>query len=99
MSDATPSRRHVLSAAAAAASAAALAFSPAADAADDAPAGKPAVTRPNRIGISTYSFWQFQHQDLRDIEKCIDMSAEWGFDAVELLHRQMSEEWPGNGYL
>jgi L-ribulose-5-phosphate 3-epimerase len=92
-----PSRRHLLSSAAVAAGA--LAVAPLTRGADDAPTAKPAVTTPNRIGISTYSFWQFQHEDLRDIEKCIDMAADWGFDAVELLHRQMSEEWPGNGYL
>jgi sugar phosphate isomerase/epimerase len=51
----------------------------------------------NRISVSTYSFWQFRNQDLRDIEKCIDLSAEWGFDGVELLHRQMENE--ENSYL
>src|SRR3954470_14781565 len=96
MSHPSTSRRQFLCSAAAVAGAAAI-TSPA-GAAEEA-AAKPAVTLPNRIGISTYSFWQFQHEDLRDIEKCIDMSADWGFDAVELLHRQMTEEWPGNGYL
>jgi len=49
----------------------------------------------NRIAVSTYSFWQFNRRDLRDIEKCIDLSAEWGFDGVELLHRQMESEEKG----
>lgn len=49
----------------------------------------------NHIGISTYSFWQFKNEALRDIEKCIDLSAEWGFDGVEILHRQMTSEEPG----
>ena len=53
------------------------------------PMGNP---RGNRIGVSTYSFWQFRHQDLRDIERCIDLAAEWGFDGVEILHRQMTDE-------
>ena len=48
--------------------------------------------QPNRIGVSTYSFWQFRRRDLRDIEKCIDLAAEMGFDGVELLHRQMEDE-------
>ncbi|QVL34755.1 sugar phosphate isomerase/epimerase [Telmatocola sphagniphila] len=48
--------------------------------------------KPNRIGISTYSFWQFKNKDWRDIEKNIDQAAEWGFDAVEILHRQMENE-------
>lgn len=49
----------------------------------------------NRIGISTYSFWQFKNEAYRDIEKCIDLSAELGFDGVEILHRQMTNEEPG----
>lgn len=53
--------------------------------------------RGNRIAVSTYSFWQFQHQDLRDVEACINRSAEMGFDGVEILHRQMENE--ENGYL
>jgi L-ribulose-5-phosphate 3-epimerase len=51
----------------------------------------------NRIAVSTYSFWQFRHKDLRDIERCIDLSSEWGFDGVEILHRQMEKE--DKGYL
>src|SRR5262245_14172102 len=51
----------------------------------------------NRIAVSTYSFWQFRHQDLRDIEQCIDLAGEWGFDGVEILHRQMQSE--DKGYL
>ena len=46
----------------------------------------------NRISVSTYSFWQFRNQDLRDIRKCIELAAEWGFDGVEILHRQMENE-------
>src|SRR5688572_9976287 len=49
----------------------------------------------NRFAVSTYSFWQFNRRELRDIEKCIDLAAEWGFDGVELLHRQMENEEPG----
>lgn len=49
----------------------------------------------NPIAVSTYSFWQFRHEDLQDIEKCIDLAAEWGFDGVEILHRQMTNEEPG----
>src|SRR5688572_28665021 len=51
--------------------------------------------RRNPIAVSTYSFWQFRHEELRDIEKCIDLAAEWGFDGVEILHRQMTSEEPG----
>ena len=49
----------------------------------------------NHLGISTYSFWQFKNEAYRDLEKCIDLSAEWGFDGVEILHRQMTNEEPG----
>jgi sugar phosphate isomerase/epimerase len=53
--------------------------------------------RGNRIVVSTYSFWQFRRRHLRDIEKCIDLAADMGFDGVELLHRQM--ENASNDYL
>jgi sugar phosphate isomerase/epimerase len=53
--------------------------------------------RPNRIGVSTYSFWQFRNEKLRDIEACIDLASEMGFDGVEILHRQMTDE--GNATL
>jgi L-ribulose-5-phosphate 3-epimerase len=56
-----------------------------------APAADPPA-RPNRIGVSTYSFWQFKHTDRRDIETCIDLAADMGFDGVEVLHRQMTAE-------
>jgi L-ribulose-5-phosphate 3-epimerase len=49
----------------------------------------------NRIGVSTYSFWQFNRRALRDVEKCIDLAAEMGFDGVEILHRQMTDESDG----
>ncbi len=48
--------------------------------------------RANRMAVSTYSFWQFRHNDLRDIGKCIDLAAEMEFDGVEILHRQMENE-------
>jgi L-ribulose-5-phosphate 3-epimerase len=52
---------------------------------------------PNRIGLASYSLWQFQHDDLRDMEKNIDLAAEWGFAGVEVLHHQLERE--DNGYL
>jgi sugar phosphate isomerase/epimerase len=48
--------------------------------------------RANRMAVSTYSFWQFRHKELRDIGTCIDLAAEMGFDGVEILHRQMTDE-------
>lgn len=57
-------------------------------------ANAPASSKRSRIAISTYSFWQFRHEALRDVEKCIDLASEFGFDAVEILHRQMTNETP-----
>ena len=74
--------------------AAAAVLAPAAAAAEQQSA---AARAGNRIAVSTYSFWQFRHADLRDIDKCIDLAGEWGFDAVEILHRQMTSE--DKGYL
>jgi sugar phosphate isomerase/epimerase len=57
---------------------------------------KPPVP-PNRIGTSTYSFWHFgknQH-DIRDVDKCIDLAADMGFDAVEILQQQLTDTSPG----
>jgi sugar phosphate isomerase/epimerase len=72
----------------------AVATTAAAGRAEDAPS-RP--KRPNRIAVSTYSFWQFRRNDLRDIETCIDLAADMGFDGVEILHRQMQDE--SNAYL
>ena len=47
----------------------------------------PVSVRPNRIGISTYSFWRFLDNSRVKIEDCIRHSAGMGFDAVEILHR------------
>ena len=44
------------------------------------------------ISVSTYSFWQFRHNHLRNLETCIDLAGDMGFDAVEILHRQMENE-------
>lgn len=52
---------------------------------------------PNRIAVSTYSFWRFKEDSKLSIERCIDEAARMGFDAVELLHIQMESE--EHGYL
>ena len=59
----------------------------AANAADEAglvPLPKQAPSRGNSMAVSTYSFWQFGRgpgrQELRDVEKCIDLAAEMGFE-------------------
>ncbi|MGA0845763.1 MAG: sugar phosphate isomerase/epimerase family protein [Luteolibacter sp.] len=45
--------------------------------------------RTNRIGISSYSFWGFNRDDLRPIEICIEHAARIGFDGFEILQRQL----------
>jgi sugar phosphate isomerase/epimerase len=82
----TLDRRRFLASATAAACAAAVPTTPAA--AED----KPAPKKTNPIGVSTYSFWQFRHRDLRDVSQCLDLAADMGFDGVEFLHRQMEDE-------
>ena len=47
--------------------------------------------RRHPIGVSTYSFWQFRGERL-GIPACIDKAAAMGFDGVEILHVQMSDE-------
>lgn len=57
-----------------------------------------AKPRPNRIGVSTYSFWRFNGpKEEYLIEDCIDQAARMGFDGVEILHVQMVAE--DNAYL
>ncbi len=55
-------------------------------------------TRRNRIGVSTYSFWQFNGpKENSPIEDCIEKAAEMGFDGIEFLLMQM--ESTENSYL
>lgn len=55
----------------------------------------------NRIGVSSYSFWGFQREHLRDIPTCIDHAARMGFDGFEILQRQLftPEATPDNAQL
>jgi sugar phosphate isomerase/epimerase len=50
----------------------------------------PAKVRPNRIGISSYSFWGFNREDLRPIDVCLEHAARMGFDGFEILQKQLS---------
>ena len=80
----TPSRRQFLSAALAVAAASA----PAQNVVEAATAP---ARRKSRIGVSTYSFFQFRYKDYQSIESCIDLAAKLGFDGVEILRRQVGE--------
>ena len=58
-----------------------------------------AKRRYNPIGVSTYSFWQFNGpKEDSPIEMCIDEAARMGFDGIELLLVQMKSE-EDNAYL
>lgn len=53
------------------------------------PSAGPRTTHP--IALSTYSLWRFRNDDLRDIDRCIDLADEFGFDGVELLLYQIEQ--------
>jgi len=89
-------RNFLISGVAAAAAMAGVAGRPAVAAETEGGGGGGAV-RPNRIAISTYSFWRFLDNSKVPIEECIRQSAAMGFDAVEILHIQMNGE--ENAYL
>lgn len=65
-------------------------------AADPAEAGNEQPAPRNRIAVSTYSFWHFREEKM-PIEACLDKAAAMGFDGVEILHVQMTDE--SNEYL
>src|ERR1700761_1898190 len=48
---------------------------------------KPAIH--NRIGLASYSLWQFKNEDLHDLKLNLDLAAEWGFAGLEVLERQL----------
>jgi sugar phosphate isomerase/epimerase len=59
------------------------------------PASEPAA-KPihNRIGLASYSLWQFVRNELRNLKKNLDLAAEWGFAGLEVLQRQMISREP-----
>jgi sugar phosphate isomerase/epimerase len=82
-------RRDLLTSSFAVAAGALIPGLPSATAAEPKPAGK---VRPNRIAVSTYSYWRFNDETKLPIEKCIELAADAGFDGVEVLHIQMTDE-------
>lgn len=48
----------------------------------------PARSR-NRMAVSSYSFWGFRRDELRDLSRCLDHTAKMGFDGFEILQRQL----------
>ncbi|MFT5324694.1 MAG: L-ribulose-5-phosphate 3-epimerase [Planctomycetaceae bacterium] len=60
-----------------------------ADASKVAPKSGARVSNP--IALSTYSLWRFHNEPFRDINRCIDVASEFGFDGVELLLYQIEQ--------
>ena len=54
---------------------------------------KPELKRPhrgpNRIGVSSYSFWGFRRKELRSLPSNLEHAARMGFDGLEILQRQL----------
>jgi len=46
----------------------------------------------NRIAVATYSFWRFKDDSKLSIETCIDEAARMGFDGVDVLQIQMTDD-------
>jgi len=57
----------------------------------------PGARRGNPIAVSTYSFWRYRRDAKMPVDECIDMAADMGFDAVEILEVQMHRK--DNAYL
>ena len=53
------------------------------------PSSRPRI----RLAVSTYSYWHFRTPRY-PVERVIDDAARLGFDGVEILHRQMTDESP-----
>ncbi len=55
-------------------------------------ADRATANKTNPIAVSTYSYWRYRDDSKLSIEECIDLAADTGFDAVEILHVQMQDE-------
>ena len=62
-----------------------------------APDAAPGGWRGNPIAVSTYSFWRYRAAARLKIEDCIALAGKMGFDAVEILEKQMHRK--DNAYL
>lgn len=63
--------------------------SPASEPSPRAFAGGARTTNP--IALSTYSLWRFRNDELRDMDRCIDLADEFGFDGIEFLLYQIGQ--------
>ena len=51
----------------------------------------PGPRRTHPIALSTYSLWRFRNDELRDMNTCIDLADEFGFDGIEFLLYQVGQ--------
>ena len=47
--------------------------------------------RTHPIALSTYSLWRFRNDEYRDMDRCIDLADEFGFDGIEFLLYQIGQ--------
>ncbi len=79
----TPSRRQFFASAAAVTAAGTIPAT--------ARAADPAPKRKVHIGVSTYSYMKLGRKTADDVVNCIDTAAEQGFDGVEVLLQQITD--------
>lgn len=58
---------------------------------EEAAPSAPPVRPSNPIGVSSYSFWGFRRDHLRDLHTCLDHASRMGFDGFEILQRQLEK--------
>ena len=61
------------------------------------PSSHSTTRRANPIAVSTYSYWRYREGERLAVDRCIELAGEMGFDAVELLEIQMSDEQRQSG--
>lgn len=57
----------------------------------DAVTGGGGARRTHPIALSTYSLWRFRNDEYRDMDRCIDLADEFGFDGIEFLLYQIGQ--------
>ncbi len=62
------------------------------DGASQVPKAAAGARRGNPIAVSTYSFWRYRADSRLKIEDCIALAADMGFEAVEILEKQMDRK-------
>ncbi len=58
---------------------------------DSSPPANSGARQTHPIALSTYSLWRFRNKELRDMDQCIDVADEFGFDGIEFLLYQIEQ--------